>query len=39
MNTRGLDALPVCDHTQTFIGLLSRHDVLIAYEQAIARSV
>jgi chloride channel protein, CIC family len=42
MNARGLDALPVIqpDHgVDTFIGLLSRHDVLVAYEQTIARAV
>jgi len=42
MNARGLDALPVIqpDHgIDTFVGLLSRHDVLVAYEQTIARAV
>jgi CIC family chloride channel protein len=42
MNARGLDALPVVESTdgrQKFAGLLSRHDVLVAYEQAIARAV
>ena len=42
MNARGLDALPVVEPTSAgprFAGLLSRHDVLVAYEQAIARAV
>jgi len=42
MNARGLDALPVVESTdgrQRFAGLLSRHDVLVAYEQAIARAI
>jgi CIC family chloride channel protein len=42
MNARGLDALPVIQTGATgesFVGLLSRHDVLVAYEQTIARAV
>lgn len=42
MNARGLDALPVIQPNHgidTFVGLLSRHDVLVAYEQTIARAV
>jgi chloride channel protein, CIC family len=42
MNARGLDALPVIQDAgngQSFLGLLSRHDVLVAYEQTIARAV
>src|SRR5215831_1256363 len=42
MNARGLDALPVIEageNGDAFIGLLSRHDVLVAYEQTIARAV
>ena len=42
MNARGLDALPVIqpeDGVDAFVGLLSRHDVLVAYEQTIARAV
>jgi hypothetical protein len=42
MNARGLDALAVIQASangQSFVGLLSRHDVLVAYEQPIARAV
>lgn len=42
MNARGLDALPVTELDaagESFAGLLSRHDVLVAYEQAIASAV
>ncbi len=42
MNARGLDALPVTqpdNGVDTFVGLLSRHDVLVTYEQTIARAV
>ena len=42
MNARGLDALPVVESTHDgpkFAGLLSRHDVLIAYENRIERAV
>lgn len=42
MNSRGLDALPVVEATHDgprFVGLLSRHDVLVAYEQSVARAV
>jgi CIC family chloride channel protein len=42
MNARGLDALPVVETTSggtRFVGLLSRHDVLVQYERRLARAV
>jgi CIC family chloride channel protein len=44
MNARGMDALPVVETRsgrdgERFAGLLSRHDVLVAYEQRISRAV
>lgn len=42
MNARGLDALPVTEpagDSVRFAGLLSRHDVLVVYEQNLARAV
>lgn len=44
MNARGLDALPVVEGASDgtggrFVGLLSRRDVLVVYEQALSRAV
>jgi CIC family chloride channel protein len=42
MNARGLDALPVVETsngTAIFVGLLSRHDVLVVYERGLARAI
>jgi CIC family chloride channel protein len=42
MNARGLDALPVIESVNgasRFIGLLSRHDVLVIYERSVSRAV
>jgi CIC family chloride channel protein len=42
MNARGLDALPVVEthgDGARFVGLLSRHDVLVVYERSLARAV
>jgi CBS domain-containing protein len=45
MNSRGLDALPVvepehgADASPRFVGLLSRGDLLVAYERVIGRAV
>jgi CIC family chloride channel protein len=41
MNTRGMDALPVVDGrvTPRFLGLLTRADILIAYERELSNAV
>ena len=42
MNARSVDALPVCeerDDGPVFVGLLSRADVLVAYEREFAHEV
>ena len=42
MNSRGIDAVPVVEHSgdgPRFAGLLSRADVLIVYERALAQAI
>jgi len=42
MNSRGVDAMPVVEHDGDgvrFAGLLSRGDVLLVYERALAHAI